>query len=129
MPVPLYMPPCLALSSLCASMQPSSSCVHAPPMQAHMLLHACRHAPVLHNVRTQSMQAHMHTAMRTPSMRADYDNPLSRSCSTYINSQYRFIRVAIEDPEIRWAGLLALFQRLRSPPSKICSPCRPRQLF
>lgn len=35
----------------------------------------------------------------------NYDNALARKCSTYFNMLYEFVRVAIEDPSIKWVDL------------------------
>ncbi|GAB4815785.1 hypothetical protein N2152v2_002831 [Parachlorella kessleri] len=44
----------------------------------------------------------------------DYDNPLSRSCSTYINCQYEFVRIAIQDQGIRWLDLGAQLRQMKT---------------
>ena len=43
----------------------------------------------------------------------DYAHPLSRSCSTYIKTQYEFVRQAIEDPDVRWLDFGALHRTVK----------------
>jgi hypothetical protein len=35
----------------------------------------------------------------------DYDNELNRTCSTYFNMLYNYVRIGIEDPTINWIDL------------------------
>ena len=59
---------------------------------------------LLHPFLLESNAAILHMQLTVPPVViccADYDNPLSRTCSTYINCQYEFVRIAIEDPGIR----------------------------
>ena len=43
----------------------------------------------------------------------DYAHPLSRTCSTYIMTQYEFVRQAIEDPDVRWLDFGALHRTVK----------------